>query len=134
MQQIARDDVKSLRQFGWGLAALIWLFFFLLLPWWFGYERHPWPHLVATVIAAVAALRPAFIHPLFVGWMWIARPLACFNTRLILGLVFFLLLLPLGAWLFWRGKLHFKAGFDGAAASYKVRRTGFDPKQMERPF
>ncbi|MBP7548450.1 MAG: hypothetical protein KA754_10925 [Corallincola sp.] len=134
MHQIARDDVKSLRQFGLGFAALIWLFFFLLLPWWFGYERHPWPHLVGGGIAALALLQARWIYPLFAGWMQIARPLAWLNTRLILGLVFFLLLLPLGGWLFWRGKLHFKVGFDAAAPSYKVRRSGFDPKQMEHPF
>lgn len=134
MQQIARDDSRSLRQFGLGLATLIALFFYLLLPWWFGYQRHYWPLPLAVIIALLALLRPVAIYPLFRGWLWIARPLAWFNTRLILGVVFFLLLLPLGAWLFWRGKLHFKAGFDANASSYKVRRSGFDPQQMKDPF
>ena len=134
MQQIARDDNRNLRQFGLGLAVLIALFFYLLLPWWFGYARHYWPLPLAAIIALLALLRPVAIYPLFCGWMWVARPLAWFNTRLILGAVFFLLLLPLGAWLFWRGRLHFKSGFDTAASSYKVRRSGFDPKQMEHPF
>lgn len=134
MQQIARDDHANLRQFGLGLAGLIWLFFWAILPWWFGYQRSWWPWPLAAVIALVAVLRPAGIYPLFRGWMLIARPLAWFNTRLLLAVVFFLLLLPLGGWLFWRGKLHFKTGFRNDVASYKVRRTDFDPKQMEYPF
>ncbi|TCI05171.1 hypothetical protein EZV61_04195 [Corallincola luteus] len=131
---IEADNKTELRKFGLGFAALLALFFWALLPWWFGYERSLWPVYAGSLIALVALLLPVAIYPLFRVWIVIALALGWINTRLILGVVFFLLLLPLGSWLYWRGKLHFKQGFDPKRDSYKERRQALDKKQMENPF
>ena len=134
MKILNAGDTRELRQFGLGLAVLVPLFFYVLLPWWFTYPRHPWPWLLALPLALMALGWPPAILPLYRGWCFLARPLAWFNTRLLLGLVFFVMLLPLGLWLYWRGKLHFQTGFERNASTYLVMRDGFDPKSMEYPF
>ncbi|GAA5214159.1 SxtJ family membrane protein [Corallincola platygyrae] len=131
---IAASDKGELRKFGLGFAALLALFFWALLPWWIGYERSLWPIYAGGVIAALAFVLPITIYPLFRVWIVIALILGWINTRLILGVVFFLLIMPLGGWLYWRGKLHFKQGFDPKRESYKERRKALDEKQMENPF
>jgi hypothetical protein len=134
MPTINAKDSAELRKFGLGFAALLTLFFWALLPWWFNYPRALWPVYASVVISALALLLPTAIYPIFRIWLVIALILGWINTRLILGGVFFLLLLPIGSWLFWRGKLHFKQGFEPHKVSYKERREVLDEKQMENPF
>ncbi len=49
----------------------------------------------ALIVPAVVA--PKLLRPVQRGWMKLAEPIGRFNTRLILGLVFYLVFTPVGA-------------------------------------
>ena len=54
-----------------------------------------WAWIVSAVFAAVALVFPAALRPVYHIWMKIGHVLGWINTRLILGLVFFVLFAPL---------------------------------------
>jgi hypothetical protein len=55
-----------------------------------------WPWMVAAVVAAWAALHPASLHLLQRPWMIFADVAGWVNTRIILILLFYGLILPIG--------------------------------------
>ena len=50
----------------------------------------------SLLLAALAALAPVALGPVFRVWMALGRVLGWINTRVILGLVFYLLVTPIG--------------------------------------
>lgn len=90
---------KVLRQF-----AGLWIVFFVGMgAWrWFGGK----PDGLATalmaiggVIGVVGLLAPAVMRPIFTGWMIAAFPIGWTVSRVVLGVVFFLVVTPI-AWVF----------------------------------
>ena len=90
---------RELRHFGLLMAALVAGVFGLLLPLLFG--RAPstwplWPWLLAAPLVALALAWPAGLAPVHRLWLRFGAVMAVINTWLILGVVFFLLVTPLG--------------------------------------
>ena len=81
-----------MRQFGVALACLLGL----VVLWQFFYGHASlWPWLLmALVVLILAWLAPTWLRPLARVWMWIGHWLGFVNTRLLLGLVFFLIITP----------------------------------------
>ena len=127
-------SLRELRNFGLIFAALLVLVAGVLLPWLWSFGWPRWPWLLAGLIAACALLRPAWLRSPYRGWMKFGHALGWFNTRLLLGLVFFLLFVPFGlvARLFGKDPLH--KGFDPTATTYRVPSVARPPSHMERPF
>ncbi len=51
---------------------------------------------LAAILVALTLLAPGFLGPIHRVWMGTANALGWFNTRLILGLVYFLVITPTG--------------------------------------
>jgi hypothetical protein len=85
-----------LRTFGLVLAAFIAVVFGTLLPWLGWLAVHAWPWGLAAALALVALAAPALLSPVFAAWTRVGLVLGWINTRLLLGLVFFGLILPFG--------------------------------------
>ncbi len=86
---IPRDpSSRILRQF-----AVMWLVFFAALALW-----HESIHL--AVIAGVGGLpglwKPSLLRPIFVTWMIVVFPIGWLVSQVVLALMFYLLLTPLG--------------------------------------
>ena len=96
MNTLKRPEPKQLRQFGLIMAGMIVLFFALLIPWIWGFEIPLWPWVLAGAFAVVAAAAPSLLRPVYTGWMKVGAVLGWINTRLILGIVFFLIFVPAG--------------------------------------
>ena len=113
MPLLLKTDRAGLRTFGWQMAIAIPLIFSLLLPWLFGWlaagHLPLWPLLLSGLFLLMAGLWPAGLYYPYRGWMAFARVMAWLNTRLLLGFVFYLLLLPLGLVLRLFNKLQYNA-------------------------
>lgn len=134
MKTLAPTDRKELRQFGLGLGVLIVAVFWAAVPWLWDQPRPEWPLLVGPVIAGLALAWPPAIHPLHRLLLPVARVLGAANTWLLLGAVFFGILLPVGWVLRRTGRLQYVTRIDADAASY---RTDVDPAhavRLEEPF
>ncbi|MDH5480222.1 MAG: SxtJ family membrane protein [Nitrosomonas sp.] len=91
--QITRTELRS---FGLVTAGMLVLFFGLLIPWIWGFAWPTWPFSVAGILVIMALAVPASLRPVYKVWMHFASILGWVNTRIILGLIFFLMFLPLG--------------------------------------
>jgi hypothetical protein len=134
MRILDRTDTRELRHFGLGLAVLLVLIFWGLLPWLGGRPRPDWPLAAGGAVAALALAWPAAVYPIYRLLLPVARVLGVVNTWLLLGAVFFGILLPVG-WLLRRlGRLQYSTGFDPDAASYRVEVPRDHPVRLEEPF
>ena len=135
MRALAPKDTKPLREFGLGLAALIVLLFGLAIPWLADRPLPVWPWWLGGGLAALALVWPRAIHPLYTAWVPVARVLGWLNTVVLLGLVFFVLVLPFGIYARLARKLHYEVGFDPDADTYKVRReTEGSVTDLRKPY
>src|SRR5436305_1298830 len=89
-----RPSVRELRQFGAMLAICLGG----LAGYNYASDRTLLACLIGGTVAAglLAAIRPGWLRPIYVGWMCLVFPIGWMVSHLLLGGVFFLLLTPLG--------------------------------------
>jgi len=127
-------DRKTLRQFALVFALMLVLIFGLLLPWLRDAAWPAWPWLVAGVFAGTGLLLPALLKPVYVVWMKLGHALGWFNTRLILGLVFFVMFAPLALLFRLSGRDPMRRKLDADAASYRQPSEQLPRERLEKPF
>ena len=134
MRILTPGDRKDLRHYGLGLALLVVIVFWGLLPWLGDRPRPVWPLGVGGALAALALAWPLAVYPVYRALLPVARVLGVVNTWLLLGAVFFGILLPVG-WVLRRiGRLQYRVGFDPEAASYRVDVEPDRAVRLEEPF
>lgn len=104
-----KNDIEGLKSFA---LTMIWAFplvFMGVLPRLFEFAIPYWPAGVSLVLLVLYAVFPLGIYWPYRVWMMIAGVLGWINTRIILGLAFFLLILPIGLLLRMFGKLQYQA-------------------------
>ena len=124
----------ALRAFGLVLGAMFAAIFGLLLPAVLGRPWPLWPWLVLAALAAWALVHPASLRLPHAAWMRIGHVLGAVNNRILLGLVFFLMITPVGLLRRLFGKDPMQRRFDPKAASYRATSARRPPSSMERPF
>jgi len=93
---VSHSTSQQPRKFGFtvgGMLALIGS-----ISWWRGHETPPlvlWT--IATLLVVPAAVFPRLLVPVERAWMKFAAGLAYVNTRIILTIVFYLIMMPVGA-------------------------------------
>lgn len=134
MRVLTPGDRHELRQFGLGLAVLIALLFWALLPWLRDAARPAWPLVAGGILMVLALAWPVAIYPIYRSLLPVARVLGIVNTWLLLGTVFFGILLPVG-WILRRtGRLQYRTGLDPGATSYRVEVPPDHAVRLEEPF
>lgn len=134
MQVLDRSDFKGLRYFALGLAALLVALFWGLGPWLVDGPRPLWPLVVGWVVVTMAWVWPPSVWPIHRALVPVARLIATINTWVLLGIVFFGILLPTG-WVLRRlGRLQYRTGFEPAAPTYRVRVPDEHVTRLEEPF
>ena len=128
-------ETGALRSFGLVMAGAVTLLFGLGFPWLGGRPYPVWPWAVAAVLVAWALVWPAGLAPAHRAWMAAAHVLGWLNTRLILGLVFFVVLTPIGLVMRLAGRDPMHRRFEPGLATYRVPRARPpEPSDLERPF
>ena len=87
---------KTLREFGWVTGALFVILFGILFPFLFTSSFPFWPWWIAGVLWGFAWLAPEGLKWVYQTWMTIGQILGWINTRLVLGIIFYLLITPIG--------------------------------------
>jgi hypothetical protein len=113
---------KELRHFGFMVGGA-----FLLIGLWPMFLHKELPRFWALAIAALLILGggvlPRALTPLQRGWMVIGNALGWLNTRIILGLVFYGMITPMGFAMRLLGKDPLRLRSPGVVGSYRVDRT-----------
>lgn len=103
-----------------------------------------WGHVkTATVFWTLSALfflsgiiLPTVLRPLYFLWLKFAASLAWVNTRLLIGIIFFLIFSPIGIILRILRKDLIKQSWDAQASSYWIKRPDepFDSSRYEKQY
>lgn len=127
-------DKKTLREFGLVFAAGLVLIFGLLLPWIWDKAWPTWPWIAAATFAVTGLILPQVLKPFYLLWMKIGHVLGWINTRLILGITFFVMFAPVALLMRLFGKDPLMRRLDKSATTYRVASDKPPRERLERPF
>ena len=136
----AHDDVKvgSARSFGLVFATVFIIIALLPLLSLSGRQGslRLWALIVAAFFAVAALTMPRLLEPLNKLWFRFGLLLHKIVNPLIMGLLFFVTVTPIGLLMRGLGKTPLKLGFGKSAESYWIIRTppGPAPESMKRQF
>ncbi len=130
----AIPDKQELRKFGFIFATGLVLIFGLFFPWLLEKASPSWPWIVAAVFAGSALILPQILKPVFIAWMKIGHVLGWINTRIILGVVFFIIFAPVALLMRLFGNDPMHRRMDEAAKTYRINSEKLPRERMERPF
>jgi hypothetical protein len=107
-----------------------------LWPLWGARPVRTWALGVSAVFLAASLLRPAMLSPLNRLWQRLGLLLQRITNPIVLGLLFFGTVLPIGLLMRLAGKNPLRLGFDRDAKSYWIERQppGPAPDTMPRQF
>ncbi|WP_100641068.1 SxtJ family membrane protein [Alteromonas facilis] len=128
------DDKKALRQFALQMGIAFPVIFAVVLPWLFDDPIPLWPFAITFVLFAAATILPVLLYPAYVMWIFVASILGWMNTQLILALVFFLLILPLGLVLRVTGKLSYRDKQSNNDSYWIARERPPKAENLKEPF
>ena len=133
-REIPELDRKGLRNFAWMFSAMVGGLFGLLLPWLF--SRHwPWePWVIAAVFFAWGLIAPNTLRSFYRLWIRFGFVMSMIVTRIVLGAVFYAVILPFGLVFRVRKKDLLDRKWDDKLHSYRVESSARSPIDMEKPF
>ena len=135
MKLVAKNDILELKRFGLTMMWVFPLVFMGLLPWLFERGIPWWPLALTGLLAALYLFYPKGLYYPYRIWMAIALVLGWINTRIILGLAFYGLILPIGLLLRLFGKLQYKNKPTNNHNSFYIQPTDKKTREnLEEPF
>ncbi|TAJ92433.1 MAG: hypothetical protein EPO31_12580 [Gammaproteobacteria bacterium] len=125
----------DLQKFGMVMALMTSVFFGMLLPWWSG--RSPallWPWWVCVLLMSWTLLAPLSLIHLYRPWMKLGEALNRITAPLILAILYYLVLTPMGIAARRLKVIQTGSRPDPGVASYRIPSVRRPAKSMERPF
>lgn len=128
------QNKQELRKFGLMMAGVISLLFGLAIPF-LGNNTYPmWPWTIAAAFMITSLVHPKLLNQIYILWMKIGHVLGWINTRIILAVLFFGILTPIGVILRLLNKDPLFKKIEPNAISYRVNCKPIEPSEFERPF
>ena len=131
MDHAATD--KELRQFGLFVGAV----FAVIGLWPLVFRGEPlrlWATGIGGLLVLCGGLLPSVLAPVHKGWMWVGHILGWINTRILLGIVFYGLIAPIGIVFRLMGKDTMRQTFSESSATYRVLRSPRPRSHMKCQF
>lgn len=129
----ARGDPRQLRRFGvlvGGVFAAIgaWPAIFR------GQDPQGWALVLGTALILLGVMLPRSLVHAYRGWMTLGNALGWINTRILLGVIFYGIVAPMGLCMRLMGKDPMHRGFRRDVETYRVRRQPRPRTHMMRQF
>ncbi|MBT4220476.1 MAG: hypothetical protein HOL37_04420 [Rhodospirillaceae bacterium] len=128
------DEVKAGSERSFGIVFAVVFTIIGLFPLLDGGAPHIWAISVAGVFLALAFVAPRLLAPLNRGWFLFGMVLHKVVNPLIMGLMFYVTITPIGLLMRAFGKKPLDLDFDRNADSYWVHRSTPKPESMKRQF
>lgn len=130
-----QPDKKQVRHFGFLFGVLFVFIFGIFIPWLASSVVLPkWPWFVGTFFILLTILAPMLLKPFFHLWMKFGLVMGFINTRIILFILFYLLIMPMGVLMRLLGKDPMNRKFDKQVVSYRIKSDAHEKNHMENPF
>lgn len=127
-------DRKGLRHFGLLTGGIVAVLFGLFFPWVLERSWPLWPWVLFGVLGGVGLIAPLALKPVYKLWMRLGLLLNRITTPLILGIVFYLVISPIGLVRRLKRNDAMARDFDAKAPSYRVPSPEKPTNTLERPF
>lgn len=128
--QVAKAQLRS---FGLIVGGV----FLLIGVWpavWRGVEIRAWAVVLAGLLLAPALVVPTVLRPVYTVWMAVGEVMGRINTKIILGLAFYIVVTPIGLVMRLMGHDPMRRRFDPQAASYRLPKEPRPASHLKRPF
>lgn len=123
-----------MREFGFVMAGAIAGIFGLLLPWMLDHPWPLWPWPIALIFLGAGLFWPKSLRATFKWWMRLGHLISRITTPLLLGILYFLIITPVGLIRRALQKDSMARHIDSSVDTYKVDSCDPDHSHMERPF
>lgn len=127
-------DRKGLREFGLTTGAAVVAIFGLFFPWILDLEWPTWPWIIAAVFWTLALIQPLWLRWIYRTWMHFGLLAGRVMTPLVLGIVYFGMILPMALVMRLRGNDPMHRAFDPNQKSYRIQSTTSPKEKLEKPF
>jgi hypothetical protein len=130
-------NAEQLRSFGWITGLLIIVLVGGLLPWIWDKNILKWQEITGPL--GITLIIWAFAHPaslihIYRPWMFLADKIGWVNTRIIMLLLFYVVIFPMGAMMRLMGKDPMARKFQKETISYRIPKQPQTKDHMETPF
>lgn len=132
IQPIATN--KDYRSFGLIVGGVLLGIFGLALPYWKSGNWNPYFGYTGLGLIFLAFALPIVLKYPYLVWMKIGEILGFINTRIILGVIFYILFAPIGIFRRMIGKDSLDRKLSAKESSYRKISNHQEIKHMERPF
>ena len=133
-KQTTEQNIKELRKFGITTGIIVAVFFGLVMPWIFSRPIPGWPWAASSVLIIWALIAPDTLKIAYKIWMRIGLTLGRVNTKIVLGIVFYLVFTPMGLLMRIFRKDPMRQKMDGKVASYRCASIKPPKEQIERTY
>jgi hypothetical protein len=86
------------------------------------------------LLIVLGGILPHALAPVHKGWMWVGHVLGWINTRILLGIVFYGLITPIGIVFRLMGKDTMRQAFSATSPTYRVNRQRRPRSHMKFQF
>ena len=124
---------KTLRQFGLMVGGI---FLFIGL-WPFVWRQEAvrfWAVVPGSLLAVAGLIMPSVLKQVYQGWMWVGHVMGWVNTRIILGVLFYVVVTPMGLVMKLTGRDPMRREFEPDAQTYRVIRQPRPASHMKNMF
>ena len=132
--KIPELDRKGLRDFGLTTGGIIAALFGLFFPWLIERPIPRWPFVILLVLGGLALAAPLALKPVYKGWMRFGLLMSKITTPLIMGVVFYVVITPMGLIMRLAGKDYMARRLHQQVRSYRIESETTPPKRLEKPF
>ena len=134
LHTIPELDANGLRRFAFIMCAMICLLFGLAIPFLFGHSWPIWPWVAGVVLIIWGAIMPVTLRPIYHAWMRFGLIMSKITTPLILGILFYVVLTPVGLMMRIFKNDPMARKFDNTESTYRVVRDESINTDFEKPF
>jgi len=125
-------DNRKLRSFG--LVVGVGFAVIALVPALRGHNPRMWAMVVSIVLAATGLVAPSALKPFHRVWMTLGEMLGWVNSRIILSVLYYLLIVPIGALQRMSGSDPMRRKIERNAMTYKIPRKSRPASHMMRQY
>jgi O-antigen/teichoic acid export membrane protein len=134
MHDIPKLDRQGLRNFGLMMAGFLATIFGVIIPLLRRHESPLWIWIIAVFFVAFALVAPNSLNLVYQGWMRFGLVLGWVETRIILGVVFYVLMLPMGIVMRLLGNDPLRRELKKLDNSYRISSKLRTKESLEKPF
>lgn len=128
------SDKVKIKKFGLSLSILMISIWGLGLPWFFSTHYPYWPWVTAAFLSLASLINALWITPIYIFFVYISHILGTINISILLGIVFYFIMVPIGFALKWLGNDPMSRKLETGRSSYRIVRNDSPKDRFERPF